>query len=311
MITIFLTVVGILLFGFLILNKIAPVVTKTASGFKLNYPVLFSILIWIVVILFQPYGIEKIDAGHSGIKVNLIGDNRGASKIEYVSGYVLYNTYTEEIHEIPIDQKHIDYPAIAIIAKGGFPCSIKPSFNYAVNPVNTSEMFTNLRGTYRTGGLAAVEDSWLKNGILGAMNDVANKYGIDDIFNNREAFENQVVIEINKRVGKWFTISQFRSNITPPESIRKSIEEKAAAIQEAVTSKAQAEAATAQGFRKVALAKADSAALVIKASAEAEVVRLKDRALTPLYVDWVKAANWNGVLPTTVLGNSTPMLNIK
>ncbi len=55
---------------------------------KLLVPV--SIFIFFVIIAFvSPFKMERVDAGHVGIKVNLTGDNRGVSKFEYKTGWVI------------------------------------------------------------------------------------------------------------------------------------------------------------------------------------------------------------------------------
>lgn len=312
MITIILLVLLCLVFGTLWAQKRFNVVEKDTDGhlIRVNYkPVVFAIMALLFVFL-QPYEMKKIEAGYQGLLVNLIGDSRGASTIKEVSGWKIYNTWTEEIHQIPLDQRTIRYDKQTVIAKGGFPCDISPSFNHSVKRATSSDMFTNLRTSYRNGGLEAVEQGWLEIAILGAVSDVANKWVIDDIFNNRSAFEAAIVVEANKRVGKWFTISQLRTNIQPPPSIVESIKAKAKAVQDAITSESQAKAATADAQRKIALAKGDSATVVIQASSEAAALKLKQKELTPLYVEFIKASRWNGELPTTTLGGATPMLNL-
>ncbi len=313
MITIVLLIISTLIFGILWAQKKFNVIEKDGDDnfLKMNYkPIVFAVLT-LLFIFFQPYEMKKIEAGYQGLLVDLVGDSRGASTIKEVSGWKIYNTWTEEVHQIPLDQRTIRYEKQAVIAKGGFPCDISPSFNHSVKRTSSADMFTNLRTSYRNGGLEAVENGWLEIAILGAVSDVANKWVIDDIFNNRSGFEAAIVVEANKRVGKWFTISQLRTNIQPPLSIVESIKAKAKAVQDAITSESQAKAATADAQRKIALAKGDSATVVIQASSEAAALKLKQRELTALYVEYIKATKWNGQLPTTTLGNATPMINLK
>lgn len=312
MITVILLVVACLIFGTMWAQRKFRIIERDDNGafVKIHYkPIVLAVLTLLFIIL-QPYEMNKIEAGYQGLLVNLVGDSRGASTIKEVSGWKIYNTWTEEIHQIPLDQRTIRYEKQTVIAKGGFPCDIMPSFNHSVKRSTSSDMFTNLRTSYRKGGLEAIEKGWLEIAILGAVSDVANKWVIDDIFNNRSGFEAAIVVEANKRVGKWFTISQLRTNIQPPPSIVESIEAKAKAVQDAITSESQAKAATADAQRKIALAKGDSATVVIQASSEAAALRLKQKELTPLYVEYIKASKWDGVLPTTTLGNSVPMINI-
>ncbi len=148
-----------------------------------------------VIAAVQPFQMERVDAGHVGIKVNLTGDDRGVSKFEYRTGWVIYNTWISKLYEFPTFQQHIDYPEQQVITKGGFSANIKPSFNYALKPGDVGDMFQNLRLSTRE-----IEQQWLQTAIVGTVNDVANKWAVDDIFNEREKFESDIVNEANKRV---------------------------------------------------------------------------------------------------------------
>jgi hypothetical protein len=322
MITTILLIVFLIVWGAFIAQKRFKIFTTTTiadvnarGGYReeinFNYKPVVFLIVGLLFIFFQPYGMDKIEAGYQGLKVNLIGDSRGASNIEVVSGLIIYNSYTEEVHEVPLDQRNINYTKTPIVAKGGFACDITPSFNYSVKAGAAADMFTSLRSTYKAGGLEAIEQGWLHNAIIGAVNDVANTFVIDDIFNNRSKFEAAIVVEVNRRVGKWFEISQLKTNITPPSSISASINAKAKAVQDAITSAAQADAARADKERIVALAQADSAKTVIRALAEAKAVQLKEQKLTPLYIEYMKIQKWDGKLPTTTTGNSGSFINIK
>jgi hypothetical protein len=254
----------------------------------------------------QPFAIEKIDAGNKGLKVNLVGSQRGVSSYQYKTGWVIYNSWTEQVLEFPIYQQHIEYDDQTVILKGGFPATIKPSFNYSLREDAIGDMFINLRKP-----ITEIELNWLKNAIIGAVNDEANKWEVDSIFNHRQAFEAAIVRECNIRLSKWFNVSQLRTNITPPEALQESIIAKTKSIQQAQASEQQALTAIADGKRKIAVARADSAEQVINAAAAAKVIKLKQTELTPMYIEYLKAQAWDGKLPTTIAGGSGTFLNIK
>ena len=260
----------------------------------------------ILISMFQPFAIEKVDAGHKGLKINLVGDQRGVSSYQYKTGWVLYNTWTEQVLEFPTYQQHIEYEDQGVILKGGFSATIKPTFNYSLREDAIGDMFVNLRLP-----INEVERGWLKNAIIGAVNDVANTWEVDSIFNHRQAFESAIVAECNVRLSKWFNVSQLRTNITPPEALQESIIAKTKAIQQAEASEQQAIAAISEGRRKVAVARADSAETVINANAAAKAIKIKQTELSPLYIEYLKAQAWDGKLPTTVAGSSGMFLNIK
>jgi regulator of protease activity HflC (stomatin/prohibitin superfamily) len=260
----------------------------------------------IFIAFTQPFKIERVDAGHVGIMVNLTGDDRGISKYEYKTGWVIYNTWIAQLYEFPTYQQHIDYPNQVVITKGGFQTTIKPSFNYSLIAGHIGDMFLNLRLPLRD-----VEQQWLMTAIISSVNDVANTWTVDDIFNNREKFEASIIAEAIKRTGKWFVISQLRTNILPPDALRNSIEAKTKAIQEVQVAENERKVAEAEALRKIAVAKGDSAQAVIAASGRAEAIKREQLQLTPLYIEYLKVTRWDGVNPTTVLsGNSGAIIQL-
>lgn len=240
----------------------------------------------IIVSAVQPFAISKIDAGSVGLKVNLTGDNRGVSKSTYVSGWIMYNTWTSDLKEYQTTQQTIEYPEQSVISKGGFAATIHPSFNYSVVPGNVASMFQNLRLE-----LKEIEQGWLKNAITSSINDVANIWEVDSIFNHRAAFEAAIVAECNKRVSKWFTVSQLKTNIIPPASLQNAIEGKTRAIQEAQAAIQRKQVAEAEAQEKIAIAKGDSAQAVIAASGKAKANSLLQQSLTPMLLQqkWIEA----------------------
>lgn len=260
----------------------------------------------IVISAINPISVERIDVGNVGLKVNNTGDERGVSKTAYVTGWVFYNSWLSRIKEFPVTQQHVDYEETAIITRGGFQATIKPSFNWSVNPNNAADMYQNLRQDVRQ-----IKDTWLKNAIIGAVNDVANLYTVDSIFNHRAEFEAAIITECNKRVSKWFTVSQLRTNIVPPKAITDAINAKTAAVQEAQAAIQQKIVAEAQAQTQIAKAKGDSAEAVIAAAGRAEAVKKEQQYLTPMYIEYIRAQKWNGAYPTTMLGgNTSTLLNL-
>jgi regulator of protease activity HflC (stomatin/prohibitin superfamily) len=280
---------------------------QTRSKSKGIIKLIVVILVSGIIAAVSPISVERIDVGHVGLKINNTGDERGVSKTTYVTGWVFYNSWLSKIKEYPVTQQHVDYEEAAIITKGGFQATIKPSFNWSVNPGNADDMYQNLRQD-----VDQIKDTWLKNAIIGAVNDVANLYSVDSIFNHRAEFESDIVKECNKRVSKWFNISQLRTNIVPPKAITDAINAKTAAVQEAQAAIQQKIVAEAQAQTQIAKAKGDSAQAVIAASGRAEAVKKEQQFLTPLYIDYLKVQKWKGDVPSTVLGpGGNVLLNLK
>lgn len=294
------------------------IASRTSKGTpKIGMPITI-IAVGLILGLCQPYSLSRVDAGHVGIKVNLTGDSRGVSNYEYKTGWVTFNTWTEQLYEFPTFQQHIEYDTINVITKGGFSAKITPSFNYSLIPNAVGDMFQNLRKP-----IGDVEQGWLKNAIYSSVNDIANRWAVDSIFNYREQFESSIIVECNKRVSRWFTVSQLRSNIIPPPALQSSIVAKTKAIQEVQVAENNKKVAIAQGETNVATAelaartaiakaRGDSASAVIAAKGEAEAIKAKQMTLSQLYIDYIRATTWDGKLPNTVLGsNTSALINMK
>src|SRR5687768_9721150 len=101
---------------------------------KMIGKLIMAMAIAFILALINPIDMQRIDAGHVGIKVSNVGDNRGVGRTEYVTGWVFYNSWTSRIYEFPIHQQHIDYEEADIVTRGGFRATIRPSFNYSINP---------------------------------------------------------------------------------------------------------------------------------------------------------------------------------
>lgn len=271
------------------------------------WSILLTGIALLIASLIQPFSLERVDAGHVGIKVNLSGDDRGVGGYEYKTGWVAVNNWTSKLYEFPTFQQHIDYPEQSVITKGGFSAAIKPSFNYSLNPGDVGDMFSNLRLN-----IEDIEQKWLQTAIVGTVNDVANRWPVDSIFNHREQFEADIVKEANLRVMKWFNVSQLRTNIIPPPALQEAIINKTKAIQDAQAAYQKSLVANAQAQEKIAIAKGDSAYNVIQAAGRAEAIKKEQMFLTPMYIDYIQANKWNGQYPTTMAGsNAGLLLNLK
>lgn len=281
-------------------NKISLLKRKRTSSWITVSIIAF---IGLLITFIHPFKIERVDSGNVALLVNLTGSDRGVSKIEYKSGWVFYNDWINRLYEYPTYQQHVDYDTINVITKGGFVASIRPSFNYSLIPGQISDMFSTLRKP-----LSDIENQWLYNALISSVNDVSNTWTIDSIFNQREKFEVCIIKEVNERTSKWFNITQLRTNIMPPNALKEAIESKTRAIQNVQIAENNKKVAIARAAEKIAIAKGDSADLVIRALASAQEVKITQQQLTPLYIEYLKIQRWNGAYPTTILGSSSQVL---
>lgn len=247
--------------------------------------ILLISFIWIaIVFLFGRYflAIERIDAGCVGIKVNLVGSERGISDITECSGWVVYMPIFTEIHEFPIYTQVKDYESFEINAKDGSAFTVDPTFSYKVRPEKVPSIFQN----YRI-GLKDLENGYLSNVIKDCYRNTANLFPSDSLISNRPQFESQVQSMIIRELSPdGFELQQLTSNLNAPQSLKDAIDAKNRTTQEAI-----------QAENLLRKAKAEAEAKIIQAEAEKQANDLKASALTPLIIQQMFIEKWDGKLP--------------
>jgi regulator of protease activity HflC (stomatin/prohibitin superfamily) len=261
-----------------------------------------------VIVGFAIIGLERIDAGHVGIKVNLIGTGKGVDNATEVTGWVFYNRFTTKIVEFPTFVQHKEYrktedsdESFVINSKDGSEFHVSPLLNYSVQREKVPYIFTKYRVE-----LSAIEAGFLKTAVYDAFRVVANSYTADELISNRELFENKVRKNLETHLlPEGFILAQFTSNLVYPETFKKAIEAKNNAVQSALRAENEVKTAEAQAKIKVATAAGNAQAMLTSAKAEAEANRLKQQTITPmlLQLEWVN--KWDGQLPNTMLGQGS------
>jgi regulator of protease activity HflC (stomatin/prohibitin superfamily) len=275
----------------------------------MNTLIKVAVMLGVAVIAgFAIIGLERIDAGHVGIKVNLIGTGKGVDNATEVTGWVFYNRFTTKIVEFPTFVQHKEYrktedsdESFVINSKDGSEFHVSPLLNYSVQREKVPYIFTKYRVE-----LGAIEAGFLKTAVYDAFRVVANSYTADELISNRELFENKVRKNLESHLlPEGFILAQFTSNLVYPETFKKAIEAKNNAVQSALRAENEVKTAEAQAKIKVATAAGNAQAMLTSAKAEAEANRLKQQTITPmlLQLEWIN--KWNGDLPSTMLGQGS------
>lgn len=275
----------------------------------MNTLIKVAVMLGVAVIAgFAIIGLERIDAGHVGIKVNLIGTGKGVDNATEVTGWVFYNRFTTKIVEFPTFVQHKEYrktedsdESFVINSKDGSEFHVSPLLNYSVQREKVPYIFTKYRVE-----LSAIEAGFLKTAVYDAFRVVANSYTADELISNRELFENKVRKNLETHLlPEGFILAQFTSNLVYPETFKKAIEAKNNAVQSALRAENEVKTAEAQAKIKVATAAGNAQAMLTQARAEAEANTLKQRTLTPLLIQQQYIEKWNGKLPETMLGQGS------
>ena len=248
----------------------------------------------------------RVDSSEVGIKFNKLSlTDQGKLDASPVTGYVFYNPVTTSVHTYPTYVQRVDFSEFIVRTKDAAKFTMDPIMAYYLNREKATDVFFKYRKS-----LPEIQDGYMRTVIYDAYRIVANSYTSDELMANQARFENEVRIMLDSALTtEGFIVTEFTSQITPPESLQQMIDAKNAAVQAAL--KAENEVKQAEAKAKIAIANAEgeAKAMKIKADAEAYYNRTISASLSPMIVqeDWIE--KWNGVLPTYT-GSGTPLIQL-
>jgi regulator of protease activity HflC (stomatin/prohibitin superfamily) len=236
----------------------------------------------ILSLSFTSCGISKIDSGNEGIKVSLVGSDRGVNDINLVTGWVFYNPITTAVYEYPTFVQTIDYPAFTINAKDGSSFTVDPTVSLKVINGATPMIFKKYRKP-----LDEVLKTTLFNYTRDAFRIQMNSFTTDEIVSKRDTLERRVENALREALlNEGFQLEQLTSGLEYPQTIVDAVNAKNKAIQSAM-----------QAENELRLAEAQARKLVVAAQAEREANELRMKALTPLLIQQQIIDKWDGKLP--------------
>jgi regulator of protease activity HflC (stomatin/prohibitin superfamily) len=250
----------------------------------------------------------RVDSSEVGIKFNKLSlTDQGTLDASPVTGYVFYNPVTTSVHTYPTYVQRVDFSEFIVRTKDAAKFTMDPIMAYYLNREKATDVFFKYRKS-----LPEIQDGYMRTVIYDAYRIVANSYTSDELMANQAKFENEVRIMLDSALtAEGFIVTEFTSQITPPESLQQMIDAKNAAVQAAL--KAENEVKQAEAKAKIAIANAEgeAKAMKIKADAEAYYNRTISASLSPMIVQEDFIEKWNGVLPTVQGGsNMMSVLNL-
>ena len=286
---------------------------------------LFSLLALLMLCAFCIAGCSKVEAGYVGVKVNLLGGDKGVdSEVLGVGRYWI--GWNEELYLFPTFQQTVAGQgdkgvngAFQFQSKEGLPLSADVSMSFTVNPEMVSVLFQKYRK-----GIDEITNVYLYNMVRDAMVQAASSRPAENLYGEGKnlfvAEVNRLVRERMKPVGINIDYIAIVGNVWLPQNVKAAIDEKVKAGQlaaqretEVATARAEADkaVATAEGEArsKKAIAEANAFAILAEAKAQEEANRILAKSLTPELIQYNMATRWNGILPTVTSG-AVPFLNI-
>lgn len=283
--------------------------TKQATFvMKKSYKGLTTAIIIIVALLIAIGSCTKmVDNSEIGIKFKKFSlTEQGELVSTQVSGLTFYNPITTKIFTYPVYIQRVDYHPFTVTTKDAAVFSMDPLLAYQLDRAKASYVFNKYRRS-----LPEIEQGYMRTCIYDAYRICANNYTSDELMGNRAKFEQEVRSMLEKSLGEeGFKVSEFTSQITPPQSLSAAIEAKNQAIQEALKAENLVKQAEANAQIAIAKARGEAEATKVKADAEAYYNRTIAASLSPMIVqeDWIE--KWDGKLPTVASNGNGMMFNL-
>ena len=272
---------------------------------------------------------NRVDAGHVGIRVKLAGSDRGIQDMPVVTGWVFYNPLTEQIVLFPTSVQNVVWTqsvnegraldeSITFSSGEGVNISADIGLSFHIEPTLAPRLY----GRFRLNDLSILSDGYMRNTVREAINDVASKLPVQEIYGaGKSKMLSDVAQKCRDVFGKdGIVIDQLTINgaLRLPPNVMDAINRAMEATQNAIQSRnrvAQVEAEATQaitqahGQAEAARQKAegDGDALLIRARSEAQANEIIRLSTTPTVLQYRAIDHWDGKLPQYSAG-ALPLL---
>lgn len=259
-------------------------------------------------------GCTRVGPGYVGIKSTVVGSDRGLSDAAVGPAWVFYNPFTESVFEYPTFARtaiwtHSEHEGNAVneeitfTNKDRMQIAADISLAYQIDPKKAAAFYIK----FRSDDLDSFTNGLMRNWAREKFDNVAGKYGIDQIMGDNSKFLSEVQVSLQKEldsVGIKLIQFGFIGAPRPPRSVQDSINLAVQATQIAQQKQNELIQAQADAAKQVAAAEGDAKATLARAEAQAKANKLLSESLTDQLVKNKMIDKWNGILPTVQTGNA-------
>ncbi len=266
--------------------------------------VIVALLIGMVTVTFM----QKVPAGNVGVKVNLLGGNKGVDVQEVGPGrhFVGFN---QDLYLFPTFTQTVEWTAdsrpgsekdesLSFQTAEGMKITADIGMTYSIDPTKAPQLFQRYRK-----GIDEITDSYLRNYVRDALNAVCSTKRVEDAYG---AGKEEIILEAEARVRDH--VKQYGINIEKiyplgafvlPGEVVKRLNEKIQRIQQAEAKEYQVREAIAEANVARETAKGEADSKLIRAEGEARALDIIGKALNanPSLIQYETVKKWDGILP--------------
>jgi regulator of protease activity HflC (stomatin/prohibitin superfamily) len=284
----------------------------------------FNLLV-AVIFMSLMFGCSKVPVGNVGIKVYLLGGEKGVDH-EVLGAGKYWIGWNEDLYIFPTFAQNYVWEkegspdeSLTFGTAEGLSISADIGITYAIQPDKVAIVFQKYRK-----GVEEITDIYLRNMVRDALVKAASVRGVETIYGAGKA---ELIEEVEKTVrsqvkeiGIIVERVYWVGDLRLPMQVTNSINAKIQATQISMQRENEVKTAEAQAAIEVAQAKGQAEAKLTNARAEAESLRIQNEALKEskdilelrrIEVTKLATEKWDGKLPTTMVPNSAvPFINV-
>lgn len=259
-------------------------------GTKSIIALVIGILFIISLLMFAP--VTLVDAGHRAVLTSFgkVRDEVLGEGFHFISPFdrvTKYDIRTQKV-EVTANAASRDLQSVeATIA-----------VNFHVNPDTVRTLYQETQGNYNSTLIApAVQES---------VKAATAQFTADELITKRNEVKDAMKQALSEREGMRYFIVEDVSivNFSFSASFNEAIENKVRAEQDALAAKNKLEQTKYEAEQKI-----------VSATAEAQAIKIQAEAITQqggsAYVDLQAVLKWDGKLPSYMLGDTVPFVNVK
>ncbi len=260
-----------------------------------------------------------VPAGNVGVKVNLLGGEKGVDTEELGVGRYWIG-FNEELYLFPTFMQNYEWTAdsrpgsetdesLSFQTADGNTATADIGISYSIDPTRVTEIFEKYRR-----GVDEITDTFLRNMVRDSLVRMASTKSIEYVYGAGKAeliaaVQADVTAQVAP-IGINIDKIYWLGKIVLPGTIEESINSKNAATQKAQQRLNEVQQSKAEADKKIEEARGDAESLLKVAEAQAKANRLLADSLTPEFVQYQAITKWNGELPKMTGSAAVPFIDV-
>ena len=275
----------------------------------------------VLAFAFLMTGCSDVPSGYVGIKVNLLGSEKGVDLQELGTGRYWIGI-NEKLYTFPVFSQNQVWTkdsnegspnddSVTFNTEEGLSVNTDIGISYSIDPKRVSLIFQKYRK-----GIDEITSIYMRSMVRDALVAEASSRSMESIYGRGKtdfiaAVQHRVISQTEPLgiiVEKIYLIGELRL----PQSVISSINAKIEATQKTAQRENEVAQSKAEADKLEQTARGEANSKLLLAEAEAKAIKIKGDALSanPKLVELSAVEKWNGVLPQYMMGSTTPFINM-